>query len=228
MLEINMGGDNSRLGNPFFLWAERVIASLMTLEYFIRLRRNRGGNYIITPLGLIDLVAILPFWLGFFIPVEHLRVVRTMRVLRLLKYFRYSRPLQFIALGFFRVTGQLKSLGFAMLIIFIFSTVLSFEVERKAQPDKFDNLFDSAWFTAVTVTTVGYGDMSPITKLGKIIALITLLPSLAIFGAMIGVLATAFSKVLEEEADPTLDPLMLFKQARAERVAVKEIDREYR
>jgi voltage-gated potassium channel len=227
VVEVHFGSDNSRQGNPFFLWSERVVATLLTIEYLIRLQRNRGGKYIISALGLIDLIAIVPFWFGFVLP-SHLRLVRTLRVLRLLKYFRYSRSLQFIVLGFYRVTGQLRSLGFAMVIIMIFSTSVIYELERKAQPDKFDNLFDAAWFTAITVTTVGYGDISPITPAGKITALVTLFPALGVFGAMVGVLSSSFSKVLDEEADPNLDPLVLFQEAKASRAKVRQLSRDYR
>src|SRR5437868_7046086 len=87
LIELQTGSVNSRQGHPLSLWTERVIASVLTLEYIVRLMLL-GLRYARSPLGLIDLAAVLPFWVGFFVPARWLGVVRALRVLRLLKYFR--------------------------------------------------------------------------------------------------------------------------------------------
>ena len=122
--------------------------------------------------------------------------MRTFRVFRLLKFFRYSRSLQLVALGFYRATPALKPLIFSQCIIGLFCTVAIFEVESEAQPDKFVTLFDAAYFTMVTVATVGYGDISPITPLGRIITMFTFVTALAIFAGILGVLGSSFFKVI--------------------------------
>jgi len=214
LLELTTGAKNTVVSNPFFLYAERVIAVIFTIEYILRWLddANDGYNwhYPHSPLGIVDLISILPFWCGFFVPVNWLHFIRTFRVFRLLKFFRYSRSLQLVALGFYRATPALKPLVFSQFIIGLFCTVAIFEVESEAQPDKFSTLFDAAYFTMVTVATVGYGDLSPITPSGRIIAMFTFVTALAVFAGILGVLGSSFFKVMEEKIDPNIDPLNEF------------------
>jgi voltage-gated potassium channel len=212
LIEIGTGTANSLEGDRFYLWSERCVAGILTLEYFIRWTQNK--RYPLTVFGAIDLLAIFPFWIGFFVPPEWLGMVRTLRVMRLLKFFRYHRGLQFVALAFYRSMMQLRALSVPILIGIIFSTVAMYEAEHLAQPETFKNIFSTLWFTLVTITTVGYGDMSPVTHMGKIIAMVTFIPVLSLFAGIIGVLGSAFTKVIEEEADPANDPLEMFKEVR--------------
>lgn len=221
LIELTLRTENS-LESPFyFLWAERTIASIFTLEYLLRLYNDRTApddhedfltcNYATSPLGIIDLLSVLPFWAGFFVPVSWTGIVRTLRIIRFGKFFRYSRHLQLVALGFFRAWPNLKPLLFAFLIVGIFNTVLVHELEKKVQPDDFGDLGNCAWYVLVSATTVGYGDMSPSTGLGKLAASFTLLiPALMIYASIVGVVGAEFVKVVEEERDPDIDPLQLF------------------
>ena len=94
VLEVEYEGSrNSLEGDRFWLWAERVIASILTLEYIARWRQE-GRRYPLSVLGLIDLVAVLPFWIGFVAPAETLGLIRSMRVLRLLKLYRHSHGMR--------------------------------------------------------------------------------------------------------------------------------------
>lgn len=95
----------------------------------------------------------------------------------------------------------------------IFSTVAMYEAEHTAQPEVFKSMFDSLWFTAVTVTTVGYGDMSPVTILGKIVAMFTFISALSLFAGVVGVLGSALTRVIEEQTDLGNDPVLLFGEA---------------
>jgi voltage-gated potassium channel len=209
-----LGGD--RLA--FFRWAEVVIAVLFTAEYVLRwyddATDHYGWHYPQSPLGVVDLIAILPFWVGLFAPPDWHAFLRTFRIFQLLKFFRYSRSLQLIALGFYRAGHHLRALGFAMLVVALFCTVAVFEAERDAQPDKLRNLFDAAYFTFVTVATIGYGDISPVTVAGRVIVMVSFLFALAIFAGMLGVVGGSFMKVLEEEADPAIDPIDAFRRER--------------
>ena len=226
IVEVIGGSENSLKGHPFFLWSERIVAATLTVEYGIRLYRYKW-HYAKSALGIIDLIAIVPFWIGFFIPIQYLRTVRTLRVLRLLKYFRYSRGLQLVALGFYRAWPPLRSLGFAMIIVTMFSTLLMFECEHTAQPDKFDGFFSSLWFTLVTMATIGYGDMAPITSFGRIVAMTTFAPALVIFAAIIGVIATSFSNVITDE-NCRCDPADLFRKEQERQAEMRRLDLEYR
>ena len=221
LVEVSTGSVNSHQSHWFFLFSERVVAGIFTLEYLTRLLARADNKhalvkYIKSPLGMIDLLAILPFWAGFYVPLEWLGIVRTLRILRLLKFFRYDRPLQFVALAFYRSYFQLKPLFFPAIVVILFSTVAMYEVEKIAQPEAFGNIFDSFWFTAVTITTVGYGDMSPVTILGRVIAMITFISALALFAGIVGVLGSALTKIIEEQQDPNNNPLFLLEQVKAQ------------
>jgi voltage-gated potassium channel len=111
---------------------------------------------------------------------------------------------------------------FSQIIVGLFCTVAVFEVESPAQPEKFGTLFDAAYFTMVTVATVGYGDLSPITPLGRIIAMFTFVTALAIFAGILGVLGSSFFKVMEEEIDPNIDPLEEFHKEKERRLARRQ------
>jgi len=214
LLEITTG----QRDHEFFVWSQRLIGVLFTIEYILRwlddIHDNKGWHYPHSPLGIIDLVSIIPCWVQFFVPLQYMQLVSTLRIFRLLKFFRYSRSLQLVALGFYRAAPALQPLLFSQLIIGLFCAVAVFEVESPAQPDKFGNLFDAAYFTMVTVATVGYGDLSPITPIGRIITMFTFVTGLAIFAGILGVLGSSFFKVMEEEIDPNIDPLEEFHKER--------------
>ena len=210
-VELGLGTENSHESHWIFLWVERTAALILTAEYLYRLAKDK--KYLISPLGLIDLLAVAPFWLGFFVPASLLGIIRSLRILRLLKFFRYSRGLQLVALGFYRSFGKLKYLCFPVVVAIMFSTVAMFEAEHNAQPDAFSNLFDAFWFSMVTATTVGYGDISPSTVMGKVIAMGTFITVLSLFAGVIGVLGNELSQVLDEEIDVAIDPIEIFKES---------------
>lgn len=222
LIEISTGVNDDRTAHPLFRWVEWTIAICFTMEYALRwiddAQDHYGWHYPHSALGVIDLISILPFWCGFFVPADWIQFVRTFKIFRLLKFFRYSRSLQLVALGFYRAVPALRPLGFSMGIIGLFCTVSIFEVEHSAQPEKFANLFDAAYFTMVTVATVGYGDISPVTPLGRLIVMFTFVTGLALFAGILGVLGSSFFKVMEEEIDPNIDPIAEFRKERERRL----------
>lgn len=210
----------------FFLWSERVVALILTVEYVFRWWRNSGkGFYPRTVFGLIDLASIVPFWVGFipfFVPWLHL--VRTLRVIRLLKFFRYNRSLQLVSLGFYRAWFSLKPLLFMTTIIVLFTMFALYEVEGPHQED-FRDLFTITYFLEVTATTVGYGDLSPKSMGGKVIIMVFMIAGLAVAMACFGAITTAFDKVFAEECDPNIDPLDQFRKVREDQMAIDELDK---
>lgn len=218
LIAIASGADDNRAAHPWIAWGEAFVALCFTAEYVLRWIDDAqdavGWHYPHSALGIVDLISILPFWVGLFVPEEWAPLLRTLKIFRLLKFFRYSRSLQLVALGFFRAGPALRPLGFAMLVIGLFCTVAVYETEHPAQPDKFGNLFDAAYFTMVTVATVGYGDISPITVPGRIIVMFTFVTALALFAGILGVLGSSFFKVMEEEIDPNIDPIEEFRKER--------------
>ena len=225
LVELQTGSPNSRAGHPAFLWAERMIACVFTLEYVARFV-HLGPRYLASPFGLIDAVAIAPFWVGFLVPARWLGVVRALRILRLLKYFRYSRSMQLVALAFYRAKYQLRSLAFAMLVVILFGTVTLYECEKSVPGGKFGSVYDA--FVKVSLTTMNCAAVDPQTPAGKAAALLVFLPAMAIFAGLIGVLSSAFGSVLDEFSDPTSDPLALFRRAKQENRRIRELEHRYR
>jgi voltage-gated potassium channel len=150
---------------------------------------------------LIDLIAILPFYLPGTIDLRYLRVFRVFRVFRALKLIRYNKALNrfHIAAGivreemvlFFLVTGILMFLTAAGIYFF----------EHEAQPDQFASIFHSLWWAVVTLTTVGYGDVYPITLGGKMFTFFVLVIGVGIVTVPAGLVATALSKAREIEKE---------------------------
>ncbi len=233
-LSLRNGWENSLEAPWGFLWGERLIAGLFTLEVLIRWWRSNPSYYgapdTAYPLnvwGVIDLLAIVPFWVGFICPVEYLGMVRTLRMLRLLKFFRYSRGLQLTALKFYRAYHNMKGLVFSLGIVWVFFAVVCLELEHTKQPDKFGSLLDVAWFTIVTGTTVGYGDASPVTFAGKVFVGMMLVPIIGSFGMAISAFSAACDAVQELEDDPKIDPIEEWGKEREKMRTRRKAERDY-
>jgi len=233
-LSLRHGWHDSLEAPKIFLWSERIIACLFTVEFFIRWIRSNPTyygapttSYPFNIWGFIDFIAIAPFWAGFFVPAYLLGAVRAMRILRLAKFFRYSRSLQLTALKFYRAYHNLRGLVFSVGIIWLFFAVMCLTLEKEAQPDSFTSLIDAAWFTIVTGTTVGYGDTSPITIWGKIFVGLMLVPIIASIGMAISGFSNACDAVQEAEDDPSIDPLQVWKEEREKAKARAKADRDY-
>lgn len=233
-MSLRFGWENSLQSPRYFLWSERAIAGFFTFEIIVRWWRSNpwyygapDTSYPFNIWGLIDFIAIVPFWVGFFCPIEYLGLVRTLRVLRALKFFRYSRELQLTALKFYRAYHNLKGTFFSIGIMWLFFAIACLELERKEQPEDFGGLLDVAWFTIVTGTTVGYGDMSPVTIWGKIFVGMMLVPVIGSIGMAISAFSDAAATVQALEDDPTIDPIAEWKKERDKMKKRAKMDRDY-
>ncbi len=179
---------------------------IFTVEYLARVwvstvGHHRSGisalkvrwNYIKSPMAIIDLLAVLPFYLAFLVPVVDLRFLRIVRLLRMLKLVRYSPAL----VSLLRVIYEERRALFATLLIMLGLTFIAATVgyyfEYKAQPDKFGSIPEALWWALATLTTVGYGDVVPITTMGKILGGVVMIFGLALYAIPIGIVASAFS-----------------------------------
>jgi voltage-gated potassium channel len=189
-----------------FLAVELVSLVVFTLEYALRLwvavehephRHFRPGRarlrYALSAPGLIDLLTVLPFWLAFVAP-EELRIVLVFRVFRFLKLARYSPGMR----SLLNVIRAERRALFGCLVIFAGATLIAAAVmhvaERGAQPDKFGTIPDAMWWAIVTLGTVGYGDVVPITPLGRVIAAVTICAGFIMIALPVGIVATGFSR----------------------------------
>lgn len=214
--ELSFSSQNSLDSHMWiFLWAERVLASLFLYEYVARASTG-GKKYITSVFGIIDLLAWLPFMVGFFVPVSMLGWVRALRILRMAKQFKYDRRLQIFVLAIWQARKIIQAIGFVSVCIALFSAVLICEAEKAAQPE-FANIWNVLlWFIPVTGTTVGYGDMSPITIQGKFFAVTCLLlPLISIAGALLGVVGTQCQECIQMDRDGVA-PLEEFRKNNAE------------
>jgi len=180
---------------PGFIWLERCIASVFTLEYLVRiLCAERKREYVISSLGLVDLVSVLPFWLGFYpgLSQETLGLVRGARTLRLLKMFRYSSKMrEFVSELYYGRTRFTPILLIIVIYLMIGSTVM-YEVERREQPEAFQEYADGIWWAVVTSTTVGYGDKFPVSRTGQAVGIVLMVIGIGIVGMVFGLFADAY------------------------------------
>jgi len=192
---------------------------LFTVEYLLRIwsctvnpkfkRSIRGRiRYFFTPLALIDLLAILPFYIPFLIPVDlrFLRALRLLRLLRLLKIARYSRSLRAFGNVFNEKKEQLLIVVFAIVIMLLLSSSTIYFVERQAQPENFPSIPAAFWWGIITLTTVGYGDVYPITMAGKILGGLISLLGIGVVAMPSGILAAGFAEEIQKEKEGDMCP----------------------
>ena len=149
-------------------------------------------NYVRSAFGIIDLIAVLPFWFAFALPPDF-RVLPVLRMLRFLKLGRYSPGMRSLLDAIFSERRAL----FACMVILMGATLLSASImhlaERNVQPDKLGTIPDAMWWAIVTLGTIGYGDVVPVTPLGRIIASVTIFTGLVMVALPVGIIATAFA-----------------------------------
>jgi voltage-gated potassium channel len=150
-------------------------------------------KFAFTPLALVDLIAFLPFYLILFFPnTQFAGATFIFRLLRIFKMFRYSESLRMFAAVFVRKRQQLAATFSVTLVLLVFSSSLMYFAERDAQPEAFSSIPDTLWWGAVTLTTVGYGDVYPVTPLGQIFGALTALLGIGLVALPSGILASGF------------------------------------
>ena len=152
-------------------------------------------NFVLSPAGLVDLFAVFPFWIAMAVPVD-LRFVLVFRVIRFLKLARYSPAMRSLIEALYNERRAL----FGCVVILVGATLVAASLmhlaERHAQPDKFGTIPDAMWWAIVTLGTVGYGDVVPVTPAGKLIAAVTIFGGLVMVALPVGIIATAFSDMI--------------------------------
>jgi len=173
---------------------------IFTIEYLARLLLSRlRRRYVFSFFGLIDLVAILPFYLSTGIDLRSIRAFRLLRIFRLLKLARYSAAVRRYHRAFMIAREELVLFGATALVLLYLSAVGIYYFENQAQPETFSSIFHSLWWAIVTLTTVGYGDVYPVTAGGRAFTFFVLVLGLGVIAVPSGLLASALSKAREEE-----------------------------
>ncbi len=175
---------------------------IFTFEYILRIYvADNKAKFIFSFFGIIDFLAILPFYLSFGIDLRSLRALRLLRLFRVFKLVRYNRALNEFIYAIKSAKEQIFLFLFITLILIYFSAVGIYYFENQAQPEHFSSIFDSLWWAIITLTTVGYGDVYPITAGGKAFTFIILLIGLGIVAIPTGIISSALTKSVDKKAE---------------------------
>ncbi len=186
-------------------------AIVFTIEYFLRIIAAPASHpnmkpykarlhYIFSFYGFVDFIAMLPFLLVYMLwntEVAHLIILPYIFIV--FKLIRYSKSFQLIGRVLYQVRGELIASYTACFILICFSAILMYYVEHKAQPEAFSNIGDGLWYSIVTFTTVGYGDLTPITPIGRILSSIISLIGISMIALPTGIVSSAFMDEMQKK-----------------------------
>lgn len=182
---------------------EIVTITFFTAEYLLRIWSAPAGSrtsafvirrkYVFSFYGLIDLLSILPFYLGALIPGLDLRFLRIIRILRILKVSHYNSALEDLFRAVHDERKSFISAAYILLTVLLISSSLAYYAEHQAQPDDFRSIPHAIWWSVITLTTVGYGDVAPVTLFGKIIGIFTALGGVCTVALLTGIVANSFA-----------------------------------
>ena len=198
-----------QLAPSFFRWFDVVSVLIFTVEYILRVwtcteapqyrSAVRGRiKYIFSSLALIDLLAILPFYLPFVgFDLRSIRAVRLFRFFRVMRIARYSNALRVLGRVFKAKKAELVTASFFLMILLIIASTFMYFAENASQPEVFSSIPAAMWWAVATITTVGYGDICPITAGGKVIASIISILGIGMFALPTGILGAGFVEEMQ-------------------------------
>tara|TARA_B100000780_G_scaffold260184_1_gene211719 strand:+ start:629 stop:1336 length:708 start_codon:yes stop_codon:yes gene_type:complete len=179
---------------------ELISVIVFSLEYLIRIyTSDKKLKFIFSFYGIIDLLAILPFYLSFGFDLRSARILRFLRLFRIIKLVRYNKAISRFSVAFRMIKEELTMFSVVSLILIYISAVGIYYFENAVQPEAFSSIFSSLWWSVVTLTTVGYGDAVPITIGGRIFTFIILMIGLGIIAIPSGMISSALTEARELE-----------------------------
>ena len=201
MIETEVSPDATS-STGWWLWNERLIGAVFTFEYFFRwsLAENRK-RYPFTFMAVVDLVSIIPFYVGLFVDPGQFESVRVLRVVRVLRLYRHSESFALFVSAYRRCRTELLTVLTFVGMVILVNSMAMFEFEHPAQPDKVAKPSDAAWWCVVTMSTVGYGDITPITTLGRLVGVATVVVGVASYGVFLTLFGGAWIDVLRERRE---------------------------
>ncbi len=196
----------------WFLRFERFSVGVFTVEYMLRIwvsdqcladPRPVGCRlrFALRPLMIVDLLAILPFYLPLLIPMDliFLRTLRLLRLARVLKLGRYSDAMKVFGAVVRNKKEQLAVVCFILCILLVIASSLVYHFEHPVQPGAFESIPEAMWWAVITLTTVGYGDVYPVTVMGRLMAAVIALLGIGMFALPAGILSAGFLEWREKE-----------------------------
>jgi len=179
---------------------EVITVLIFTAEYLVRLIvSDHRVRFATSFFGVIDLIAIVPFYLSIGVDLRSVRAFRLMRLFRLFKLGRYSKAFQRFHRALIIAREEIMLFGAVAMIVLYLAAVGIYYFENEAQPEAFASVFHSLWWATCTLTTVGYGDVYPITTGGRYFTFVVLLVGLGVVSVPAGLVASALSKAREME-----------------------------
>ena len=181
---------------------EVSLVAVFTVEYLLRLWVAKSRMAFVTSFyGLVDLASILPFYLARHLDLRAVRALRLMRLFRILKLARYSKAMSRFRSALTLAKEEIVLFLFVTIILLYLAAVGIYFFENEAQPEQFKSVFHSLWWAVATLTTVGYGDVYPITIGGRLFTFAVLVVGLGIVAVPAGLVSSALSKARELEED---------------------------
>ena len=205
--------------NMEFLILDAIAVSIFTFEYCLRMYccvEEPGYKKAVTgrlklaksTSSIIDLLAIAPFFLEVFLHhLIDLRFMRVFRLLRLLKLTRYTGATQSLMKVIAREWPVMAASAFIMLLLVVMTASLGYLFEHEAQPEKFENIPQSIYWAVITLASVGYGDISPVTPAGRAMTIVLALIGIGIFAIPAALLSSAFSDQLKSDREALVNKL---------------------
>ena len=197
-----------------FIIIDVVSVFIFTVEYFLRIwvctlyeefSHPITGRirFALTPYMIIDALAIFPFYAPLLIPIDlrFLRILRLFRILRILKLGRYSDAVNTFHRIITRKKEQLLLALSLLLIVMVLASALMYDAEHEVQPEVFASIPHAMWWALVTLATVGYGDVYPITPMGKILSGVVVIVGIMIFALPTAIFAAGFVEEIEQEQE---------------------------
>lgn len=195
----------------FFDNFELLSIAIFTMEYLLRVwvsvedSRYQSAvagrlKYLFSPMAIVDLVAILPFYLGIIFDMD----ARILRVLRLFRIFKLSRHFSAMSVLLTVIRTELPTLVsaiFIMLVLIVLASAGMFLVERDVQPQTFGTIPRAMWWATITLTTVGYGDVIPVTTAGKILGIFITILGVGMAALPAGIIASGFNREVQRRKE---------------------------
>jgi voltage-gated potassium channel len=233
----------SRFGKSLALF-DLFSVAFFSVEYLLRLwtaaerqspshatENRRRWAYVISFHGLVDLLAILPFFLQALLPGLDLRFLRVIRIMRILKLSHYSTALEDLLASIYAERDAFISALYLLALSILVTSCLMYFAEHALQPDKLGTIPDAMWWSIVTITTVGYGDVTPVSAWGKVIGAFTALSGVFTVALLTGIVASAFAtRVRTHELEFTTEVEELLKDGQVdakERRTIEHLRREF-
>jgi len=195
----------------YFTLFENFSIVVFSIEYLLRLWSvaeakpdnttwRQRWEWLKSPSALIDLIAIAPAYLNFFVTID-LRFLRILRLFRILKLTRYFASMRILLVVISKEKGSFQAVIFILIIMIVTASSGIYLVENHAQPEEFESIPKAMWWAVVTLTTVGYGDVIPITNAGKILGAIITILGVGLAALPAGILATGLANELAQRRD---------------------------